>query len=71
MYVPLLLVHLDVTYHLDASHSDHENMAGYRDTWLVVILIQSVYVWIICPLTIVYYEGNERDSITKRIKKAF
>lgn len=33
-------------------------------------MMQSSYVWIICPLLIIYYEGNEKWTIQQRIKRA-
>lgn len=39
--------------------------------WKIEILMQSSFVWIICPLMIIFYEGNEKWTIQQRIKRAF
>ena len=35
--------------------------------WQGIILLQLIYVWIICPLTFVYYGSNEDVNLSKRL----
>eukprot|EP00355_Strombidium_rassoulzadegani_P006822 CAMPEP_0168616748 /NCGR_PEP_ID=MMETSP0449_2-20121227/5184_1 /TAXON_ID=1082188 /ORGANISM="Strombidium rassoulzadegani, Strain ras09" /LENGTH=128 /DNA_ID=CAMNT_0008657537 /DNA_START=80 /DNA_END=466 /DNA_ORIENTATION=+ len=65
-FVPILLVHLDYYFTTSGGSMDLEN---FRNVWLVWITLQGVYVWILCPLTIVFYESNERLTILQRIRK--
>ena len=73
-YIPLLVVNMDVTYHLgvtqenQGTHLIEKDL--YRDIWFGIILTQSFFVWIICPIIIVYYESNEKHSFGQRVKKA-
>lgn len=67
--LPLLLVHLDVTYNKGLEFVDDSDNK-YRNVWLLEILMQAAFVWVICPLVIVYYESNERHTMTRRIIKA-
>ena len=67
--MPALLVHLDVSFH-DKPEESLDSDTLYGTIWLVEILIQAAYVWVICPLLIIYYEGNEKHTIKQRIIKA-
>jgi len=67
--LPLILMHLDVTYNKTSVYVDDKDNK-YRVIWLIEILLQSAYVWIICPLVLVYYESNERHALSRRIIKA-
>lgn len=69
LFIPLLLVHLDVKYSSKLTEEEHLHNK-YRTVWLLEILIQSAFVWVLCPLCIVFYESNERQELIKRIIRA-
>jgi hypothetical protein len=63
-FIPILLVHLDYVFAKGNKHVQGIDGYGYfENAWLILILIQSFYVFAICPLMIVFYESNERLSI--------
>ena len=39
--------------------------------WYVILSISIIFVWIISPLMIVYYESNENETFVRRILKSF
>ena len=68
-FVPIMLVHLDYEDSIEQSGQDM-NKNKFNTLWLILIFFQSSYVFVICPLMIVFYESNERLSIIRRVVKA-
>ena len=64
----MMLVLLD--YYDTLKPDEERNIVFFINLWQSIVLLQAIYVWIICPLMIVYYEGNEKDTIIKRVEKA-
>ena len=64
-FVPLLFVMID------SNNSRIEEPLDISWAWNLIAGTQGIYVWIICPLSIVYYQGNERESVVTRLKNAF
>ena len=67
--IPMILVHVDFeqTIHLE-NYS--QSSSAMQSIWLLLIFVQGVYVFAICPLMIVFYESNERLTIVRRIIKS-
>ena len=67
-FLPIMLVHLDFSN----SRTENQDLesSGFSAVWLTTIFCQSMYVFVVCPLMIVFYESNERLSIFLRVKKA-
>lgn len=69
VYIPILLVHLDFDYY--KNHPDYKNPFNstqiFEYIWIGAIMLQSIFVWIICPLAIVFYSANERLSFHQRL----
>ena len=62
----MLMVQVDVAL---SSHNNSPTLT--KALWIIVILIQISYVFIIGPLLIVYYGSNENETFLKRIAKSF
>ena len=39
----------------------------FQDPWLHQIMFQSMFVWIICPLGLFFYESNENQTLIRRM----
>jgi LMBR1-like membrane protein len=61
-YLPFLMVPLDV-----ATPNDQGLM---RILWEGLLVTQVVCVWVLFPILIVYYESNENDGLSKKIKRS-
>ena len=35
--------------------------------WEWLVMLQLIYVWIVCPLTMVFYQSNESEGLVKRL----
>ena len=67
-YSSMLMVQLDVLISKDSTAAKHAFVSTF---WVVVILIQIIFVFIAAPLMIVYYSSNENDPFLRRIFKSF
>lgn len=56
-YLPILMVILDV------ENSNNEGGFNMELLWLIQMAVQGIFVWIIFPIAILYYEGDEQVSI--------
>ena len=65
-FCPLILVHLDVTENkrtaCPSTNIYCERKPVLGPIWLTIILLQSMFVWIISPLLIMYYQSNENRT---------
>jgi len=39
--------------------------------WTVIIFIQMIYIWLVCPLLFAFYETDDKNSCCKRLWDAF
>ena len=64
-FIPIFLVTLDAGVNSSGNH-----LHIFRDLWITLGIMDGAYVFIICPLMIAYYEGNENQAIITRVQRA-
>ena len=61
----ILYVPVDIA--VSRSGYDPENATRI---WECIVMLQLIYVWILGPILLVFYESNENDEFVKRVFRA-
>ncbi len=48
---------------LDVVNAENHSGLNMSLIWTIVLATQLICVWVVFPVIIVYYEGNEEDNI--------
>ena len=70
IYIGMVLSLIGIIYvQVDLTMTKSTYNTQYLNTriWEWLVMLQLIYVWIVCPLTMVFYQSNESEGLVKRL----